>query len=347
MSKRHNDHWSRRRFLSAAAVAGTGALFGLQSDALAAEPPPETTKLALARSPTACWAPLYLAEELLRSEGFTDVQYVRGGGQTDPGTGKLLASGKADIGMGFVGPRVLDLDAGEPIVILAGVHVGCFELFGADRVRSIRDLKGKRVAVDRIGSPSYTLVSIILANLGLDPRKDINWATGADADSVRLLAEKKIDALLLGSGTRPFPQELRAKKIGHVILNSMMDRPWSQYFCCLLTANREFVRKHPVATKRALRAILKRADIIAREPERSARLLVERGFARSDDYQYVHQMVKEMNYGQWREYEPEDTLRFYALRLNEIGMIKSSPQKIIAQGTDWRFLKELKKELKA
>ena len=347
MSKRHNDQWNRREFLTTAALAGAGVVLGLRSEAIAAEPPPETTKLALARSPTACWAPLYLAEELLRSEGFTDVQYVRGGGQTDPGTGKLLASGKADIGMGFVGPRVLDLDAGEPIVILAGVHVGCFELFGADRVRSIRDLKGKRVAVDRIGSPSYTLVSIILANLGLDPRKDINWATGADADSVRLLAEKKIDALLLGSGTRPFPQELRAKKIGHVILNSMMDRPWSQYFCCLLTANREFVRKHPVATKRALRAILKRADIIAREPERSARLLVERGFARSDDYQYVHQMVKEMNYGQWREYEPEDTLRFYALRLNEIGMIKSSPQKIIAQGTDWRFLRELKKEMKA
>jgi NitT/TauT family transport system substrate-binding protein len=347
MSSRRDHDWSRREFLKGVSLAATAALLGLYGDALAAEPPPETTKLTLARSPTACWAPLYLAEELLRSEGFTDVQYVRGGGRTGPETGQLLASGKADIGMGFAGPRVLDLDAGEPIVILAGVHVGCFELFGADRVRSIRDLKGKRVAVDRIGSPSYTLVSIILANLGLDPRRNINWVTGTEADSVRLLAEKKIDALLLSSGTRPFPQELRAKKIGHVILNSMMDRPWSQYFCCLLTANREFVRKHPVATKRALRAILKRADMIAREPERTARLLVEKGFARSDDYEYVHQMVKEMNYGQWREYEPEDTLRFYTLRLNEIGMIKSSPQKIISQGTDWRFLKELKKEMKA
>jgi NitT/TauT family transport system substrate-binding protein len=48
----------------------------------------------------------------------------------------------------------------------------------------------------------------------------------------------------------------------------------------------------------------------------------------------------------WREYDPEDTVRFFALRMHEIGMIKSSPQKIIAQGTDWRFLKQLKKELK-
>jgi NitT/TauT family transport system substrate-binding protein len=92
---------------------------------------------------------------------------------------------------------------------------------------------------------------------------------------------------------------------------------------------------------------LKRADVIAREPERTARLLIEKGYAKNDDYEYVRQMMKEIPYGQWREYEPEDTVRFYALRLHEVGMIKSSPQKIIAQGTDWRFLKELKKELKA
>jgi len=287
-----------------------------------------------------------LADELLRSEGFTDVQHVRGS-STDNGLAKMLSSGQVDIAMGYAVPRVLQLDGGEPIVILAGVHVGCFEVFGTDQVRTISDLKGKRVAVNRIESPSYLLVSIILSNVGLNPRKDIKWVPGADADSVRLLAEKKIDALLLSSSTPPYAQELRAKKIGHVILNSMMDRPWSNYFCCLLAANREFVRKQPVATKRALRAILKRADVIAREPERTARLLVENGFARNDDYEYVHQMVKEMNYGQWREYEPEDTLRFYALRLNEICMIKSTPQKIIAQGTDWRFLRELKKELKA
>jgi hypothetical protein len=49
-----------------------------------------------------------------------------------------------------------------------------------------------------------------------------------------------------------------------------------------------------------------------------------------------------LSYKLWREANPED-----ALRLHEVGMIKSSPEKIIAQGTDWRFLNELKKELKA
>ena len=161
---------------------------------------------------------------------------------------------------------------------------------------------------------------------------------------MRLLAEGKIDAYM---GFPPEPQQLRAKKIGHVVVNSMMDKPWSQYFCCMVGANREFVRKHPVATKRALRAILKAADICAREPERVARFLVDKGY--TSHYEYALQTMKDMHmaYGAWREYDPEDTVRFYALRLHEAGMIKSSPQKIIAQGTDWRFLRELKKEMKA
>ena len=181
------------------------------------------------------------------------------------------------------------------------------------------------------------------AFVGLDPQKDINWVMYPAAESMRLLAAGKIDGLL---GFPPQPQELRAKKTGHVVVNSMMDKPWSQYFCCMVTANKEFVRKHPIATKRALRSILKGADVCAREPERVARFLVDKGF--TQNYDYALQAMKEMQraYGVWREYDAEDTLRFYALRLHEAGMIKSAPQKIIAQGTDWRFLRELKKELK-
>ena len=56
--------------------------------------------------------------------------------------------------MMFVGPSIMRIDAGDPIVFLAGAHVGCFELFGTDQVRSIRDLKGKTVAIPELGSPS-------------------------------------------------------------------------------------------------------------------------------------------------------------------------------------------------
>jgi NitT/TauT family transport system substrate-binding protein len=112
----------------------------------------------------------------------------------------------------------------------------------------------------------------------------------------------------------------------------------------VVAGNREFVQKHPVATKRALRAILKAANICALEPERAAQFLVEKDYVKR--YDYALQTMQDVPYDKWREYDPEDTVRFYALRLHEAGMIKSTPQKLIAQGTDWRFLTALKKEMK-
>jgi NitT/TauT family transport system substrate-binding protein len=85
-------------------------------------------------------------------------------------------------------------------------------------------------------------------------------------------------------------------------------------------------------------------NLCALEPERAARLLVEKGYTAR--YDYALQTMQELPYGKWREYDPEDTVRFYALSLHDVGMIKMSPNKLIAQGTDWRFIRELKKELK-
>jgi NitT/TauT family transport system substrate-binding protein len=83
----------------------------------------------------------------------------------------------------------------------------------------------------------------------------------------------------------------------------------------------------------------------ATDPARAARQLVDGGF--TSRYDYALQSLNELPYDRWREYDAEDTIRFYALRLRDVGLIKSTPQKIIAEGTDWRFLNELKRELKA
>jgi NitT/TauT family transport system substrate-binding protein len=128
-------------------------------------------------------------------------------------------------------------------------------------------------------------------------------------------------------------------------VNSAVDRPWSEYFCCMLIGNREFVRKYPVATKRVLRAILKAADLCATQPQPAARRIVDGGF--TPRYDYAVETLNELPYDKWREYDPEDTMRFYALRLHEAGLIKSTPQKIIAEGSDWKYFNELKRELKA
>jgi len=332
---------NRRGFLTATTVAGGALLVGLRPGSVSAEPPSETRRIRLSQGIAICTAPQLVAGEVLKSEGFADIQYQDISKAT---TGALpeVAAGTADIGITFSGPTIIQIDRGDPIVVLAGVHPGCFELFGTDRVRSLKDLKGKKIAVIGLGSSPHVFLSAMLVHVGLDPRKDVEWVTRPRAESVELLREGKVDAYM---GFPPEPQELRARKIGHVVVNSAADRPWSQYFCCVLVGNRDFVRKHPVATKRALRAFAKATDVCALEHDRVARLLVEKKWTDREDY--ARQTLRELPYGRWREFNPEDTIRFYALRLHEAGMIKSSPQKIIAQGTNWRFLNELKRELKA
>ena len=339
MGIQHATTSSRRRFLGGS-VAGTAGLLGLLPRPAAAEPPPEMTSLRVHHSLSLCLAPQYVAEELLRAEGFTEVHYVTH--EESGGLSEGLASGAADIGNDFAPMLIMQVDAGDPITILGGVHVGCFELFGTERVRTIRDLKGKNVAVRGLGSPPHVFLASMMAYVGLDPGQDINWVVHPPAEAMGLLADGKIDALI---AFPPDPQELRAKRIGRVVVSSALDRPWSQYFCCMTVANREFARNYPIAAKRALRAILKATDVCALEPERAARSVLASGVAKR--YDYALQTMQDVPYGRWREYDPEDTIRFYALRLHEVGMIQSTPQTIIENGTDWSFFLDLKKTLKA
>jgi NitT/TauT family transport system substrate-binding protein len=243
-----------------------------------------------------------------------------------------------DFTVTFAVNHIEAIDHGAPITILAGVHAGCYELFAREGINGITELKGKQVGL-QAGSPA--LLKLMAAQVGLDPERDFQWVIDPKVKPLDLFAEGKIDAFL---GFPPEPQELRARHAGHVILDTTVDRPWSQYFCCMLGGNREYVQKHPIATRRVMRAILKATDLCAHEPARVAQSISNRGLI--GRYDYDRQALSELPYYNWREYNAEDTIRFYALRLRDAGLIKSSPQKIIANGTDWRFLDEIKRELK-
>jgi NitT/TauT family transport system substrate-binding protein len=332
---------TRRHFLTTLSLAGAASLVRPPL-ASAAEGTLETAAVRLLKFPGICIAPQYVAEELLRAEGFTDIRYVDAGPTLDLSV--KVGSGEADFTLDFAARTVQAIGDGGAITVLGGVHVGCYELFARDEIRSIGDLKGKTVGIQTVGTNPHAFLIAMASHVGLDPRQDIRWVTSANSSvsPFELFAQGKIDAFL---GTPPEPQQLRARGFGHVIFNSIVDRPWSQYYCCMLAGNQGYVRQHPVATKRVLRAILKAADLCATQPTRVAQDLVNGGF--TDRYDLALQALREVPYDRWREYDPEDTLRYYALRLHEAGMIKSLPNKIIADNTDWRFLNELKRELKA
>src|SRR6516164_6880846 len=228
---------TRRRFLTTLSLAGAACVFRAARP-LAAEQPPETITVRLAKNAGICIAPQYVAEELLRAEGFIDVRYVT----TEAGIGQseAIGRGEVDFSLNFAAPVIIPLDAGTPITVIAGVHVGCFELFGREGIRSIADLRGKSVGVQGLGSSPHVFLAAMAAHVGLDPTNDIRWIVSTDPSvkPMKLFAEGKIDAFL---GFPPEPQELCAKQIGHVIVSSSVDQPWSEYFCCMLAGNREFV----------------------------------------------------------------------------------------------------------
>ena len=330
---------SRRRFLRGLTATGAAGLIGAPS-AARAEPPPETTTVRLPQYfPSGCDGPLYVAKELLSAEGFTDVRYVQGDSKVDSSV--WLARGETDFDWNFVPIHINSIETGAPIKVLTGLHSGCLELIANESVNTFNELKGKRVGVYSSNSLHTIWVTLMAAYIGLDPVNDIQWIKSEDTSPKDLFVEGKIDAFL---AIPPEPQDLRARKIGRTILDIAIDRPWSQYFCCMLAGSAEYVSKYPVATKRIMRAILKAVDLCASNPKMAARQLADEKF--TDRYDYALATFIDGRYDRWREFDPEDTMRYYALRMNEVGFIKMSPQKIIADGTDWRFLDELKRELK-
>jgi NitT/TauT family transport system substrate-binding protein len=147
---------NRRRFLATLSATGAAGFIGA-ARSFGQEPALETTTVRLSKINGTCIAPQYLAEEFLRLEGFTDVQYVLS--NAGVGQSRSIARGEVDFSMNFAAPLVIPIDAGEPITIIAGVHSGCFELFGNEHVRGIADLKGRAVGVQGLGGSPHARAS--------------------------------------------------------------------------------------------------------------------------------------------------------------------------------------------
>src|SRR3954447_3330492 len=167
---------TRRGFATMLAGAGTACLAGI-GEALADEGPPETTTIRLRRDLSGiCAEPWFIGKELLHAEGFTDVRHVRV--QSGSTLAQAFMRGEIDFALLFAGTAVLRLDDGVPVTVLAGVHAGCFELFAREPVRTISDLKGKKVGIDVLGSGKHVYVAVMAAHVGLDPDIDIEWVEG-------------------------------------------------------------------------------------------------------------------------------------------------------------------------
>ncbi len=345
---------SRRGLLRAGGVGLTGAgaalLFGCGDDGpkpLPNEPlpPPEVRRIrlpaweegAFASGQIPCVIPLSAAEEFLREEGI-EPEYVNGHG-LDPWA-ERVADGTFDFTQDFAAATILGLERVPNLTILAGVHIGCYELFAHDGIRTFADLRGKRVAVPFGGDakqPDYAFMVTVMNYIGVPADRIVGSYNREDLPS--LLQSRQVDAVL---ALQPTGENLRNLEGVRVILNSEVDPPFSSHYCCVFFANRRFVKKNPIATKRVLRALLKGTDLVAQDPEAATRLLMT--LDSTIDYGTLLKMLSHLPYNVWANRSPEDSLRFYALRLRDAGELKSTPDKVL-ESADWRFLEQLKREL--
>ena len=341
MTRLARSGFSRRAFLASAGTMGAAAAAGQLLSPAHGAAPLETTRIRLAQEPPACWAPQYVAEVLLRAEGFTEIEYLpeMGGNRLD----SFLDQGKLDIALGFSGRQIKHVKPGNKSVFLAGLHAGCYALISSEDITTIRDLKGKTVYAGRVpGDGPHVFFSTIVSYVGLDPNKDINYAWVSNPEARKMFSEGTLDAFL---SFAPEPQQLTSKGLGHVLVDTNLDRPWSQYFCCMVMGNRDYISEYPEATRRAVRAILMGNDICAQQPEKATDAVIAKGIRKPGEREFVAQAMREIPYQKWRDFNPEDTVRYYALRHRELGLTESMPQDIIDRNTDWRFVESLRDEL--
>ena len=185
----------------------------------------------------------------------------------------------------------------------------------------------------------------LLAYVGMQPG-DVNFVE--IATPLQAFLDGKADAVHTQGQTGPFLHGLKDNP-GHIILSTSIDKPWSQYYCCMLYANRDWAKANPVATKRATRAILRATDAAKRDLHAAAKAAIEKGTYKASPLtteQLIYDVMKDQSF-EWRDFDPEDTVRFFALRLADAKLVKKTPTQIIAEGTDFAYFRRLQKELKA
>jgi NitT/TauT family transport system substrate-binding protein len=339
---------TRRTLLRGAAGLGLTAMAapllsacGSDDDELETKAPPETPTIRIPKVALTSAIATAVAADFLKEEGFTDVQYI-----TLPNPAEIFAkAANGELDMVFLPTSLMipRIEAGDRIVALAGINAGCFQVVASPAVKSLSDCRGKRLASSARGAPDDLFLELTLRSVGIDMRKENTVSTHSHETAVPALLAGEIDAMV---SYPPLVSRLRTDPGSHLILDANVDRPWSQYIFAMAMVHRDFLTKYPVATKRALRDILKGADVVAKEPERAVQALKAQGFIPDALYAPTLSELPQIPYNVWRTHDPADSLRFYALRLKEAGLVKSTPEQIIAQGTDFRFLHDLRRELK-
>jgi NitT/TauT family transport system substrate-binding protein len=235
----------------------------------------EPTKVKICYLGLTCEPAIFVAHEkgFFKEEGL-DVELVK----TDWGSMRDgLADGRFQASYSFIMYLMKPIELGLDLKLTGGIHTGCLRIqAGAQTdIKTVQDLKGKRLAVTHLGSPPFLFASRVLADKGIDPKNGVEWVTTPAAAISKALEQGRVDAV---ASAEPIGTLLRAQNKVHTVCDQASDAPYDDEYCCVVVVNGAFGRDNPSAAAKVTRALLKGAKWVSVNPTAAATIAVERNY---------------------------------------------------------------------
>jgi NitT/TauT family transport system substrate-binding protein len=239
-----------------------------------------------------CEPPIYAAYELgfFKDEGL-DVELVKSDWDS---MRDGLGLGRFDATHHLIMYLLKPIDQGLDVRLTGGIHSGCLRLQAGINtdIKTVKDLKGKRIAISHMGAPPFLFASRVLAANGLDPKTDVEWIT-FPPDAVELALDRgQVDAV---ADAEPIGTILLAHEKVKKVVDQANDLPYSEEFCCVTAVNGTFAAKNPKAAAAVTRALLRGAKWVAANKSAAAKLAVEKGYLASTPELNV-QAIRDIKY---------------------------------------------------
>ena len=256
-------------------IAAALALSGCKkSDGTAAD----SSKVRVGYIGLTCEAPIFTAVEkgFFKEEGL-DIELVKCEWSNYK---DVLALGGYDVTHHLIMYFLKPIEQGLDVKFTGGIHRGCLRVQAGTRsaIRSIKDLRGKRIGVPGMGTPPFIFATRVLGANGIDAKKDVTWIVFPAGELGLALDKGEVDAV---ADSEPIGSMLLAAGKVRNIADQATDAPYKDEYCCAVLANGKFAAKNPKATAAATRALLKAAKWVEANPAAAAKLSVEKKYLAS------------------------------------------------------------------
>jgi NitT/TauT family transport system substrate-binding protein len=238
--------------------------------------------LRLGIQPDLCFAPLHIAIE----NGFLEEEGLKFESIKIESTiaAEAIAGNQIDAGFGLLAKLIQPLENGLPLKFTSGIHTGCIKIVVPQdsAVKSLSDLRGKKVGVPGLMSSPALIARCALAAAGIGVTSDnleVDFMAYSNADLYVALGKGAIDAVAGGDpGVSVAVRDYNLK----VLLDTASDEKYKNEYCCFSFVTTSLAEKHPAIAAKFTKAVLKASEWVENNPLEAAKIQVEKNYVAGD-----------------------------------------------------------------